>query len=629
MTNRPSRITGTSVRMDGSAPGTSNVKVLDAAAIATGVDGAGLRDPLTGLVDWHLFVDRATGALARAARNGWSTAVLVVDVDQFHHVNRQLGHGAGDLVLLEVARRLDAGFRPYDTVARPGHTVARLGADEFVILCENVRDLAVARSLGRRVAGLLEAPVRLRYDDVLVTAAVGVTLAPPGSPDVEALLVQADSAMRRAKQQGRGATVLFTEAVVEVGGVLGEAERELQRALVGGELRLCYQPKIALESDRIVGVEALLRWQHPERGLVPPCEFIPLAEQTGLIVPIGAWVIEEACRQVARWRRTFPGHQGLVVSVNVSTRQFGPGLVDVVARALSASGTEPEALCLEVTESLLLRDADDAVAILQELADLGVAVSIDDFGTGQSTLSRLRQLPVHELKIDKSFIDGLGENTDGTAIVAAIIAMAHALDLCVVAEGVETADQLQRLRTLGCEQAQGFHLARPGPPAAIDVLLRAETTLGWRSHAPQTRAPGTASETLRPNRILVVDDDANVRQLAVMSLTTVGFEVHEAIDGASALATAKLIVPDCILLDLAMPDMSGMEVCRALRADPCTAACTILILTITDDAADKVEAFSSGADDYIVKPFSPRGLVSRVHAAMRRRREAVGMEVRA
>ena len=622
--------------MDGGAERIADVKAVGAAPCTTGADGAGLQDPLTGLAGWHLFVDRAAAALARAARNGWSTALLVIDVDQFHQVKDELGRESADLILVEVARRLDAGFRPYDTVARPGDTLVRLGVDEFLILgeeellilCENVRDPAVARSLGRRVADLLAAPVGVHDREMLVTAGVGVTLAPPGEADVAELVVQAASAMLRAKQHARGTHTVFMQGMTEVGGDLCEAGRDLQRGLVDGELRLHYQPKVALDSDRVVGVEALLRWQHPERGMVQPLEFIPLAEETGLIVPVGSWVIEEACREAARWRRSFPDRPALVVSVNVSPRQLDQGLVDVVARALSASGAEPEALCLEFTESILMHDTEESIAILQSLADLGVALSIDDFGTGYSSLAYLKRFPLHELKVDKSFVDGLGRDDDDTAIVAAVVAMAHALDLCVVAEGVETADQLQRLRTLGCEQAQGYHLARPGPPEAIDTLLRAETSLGWRSHAPRAQASDAAVETYRPNRILVVDDDANVRQLALMSLTTVGFEAHEAVDGASALAAAERISPDCVLIDLAMPGMSGLEVCRALRSAPGTADCTILILTITDDAAGKVEAFSSGADDYITKPFSPRGLVSRVHAAMRRRRDDIGPELR-
>jgi diguanylate cyclase (GGDEF)-like protein len=623
MTVPTSRITGPPVRVGGGAEDVTDVDAANPEARTTGPDAAGPHDPLTGVANWQLFVDRGAVALARAARNGWSTALLVIDLDRFHQINDRFGHESGNSVLAEVARRLSAGFRPFDTVGRPEYTLARVGDDEFRILCENVTDPATARSLGRRVADLLEAPVGVHDGEVLVTAAVGVTLAPPGEVDIEVLIVQADSAMRRAKQTGFARTV-FAPDMAASSGDSDAAEVALRRAFTGGELRLRYQPKVALDSDRIVGAEALLYWQHPERGMVPPCEFIPLAEETGLIVAIGSWVIEEACREAARWRSSFPDIPALVVSVNVSARQFGAGLVDVVARALSATAIDPGTLCLEVTESVLMHDTEETVAILQELAGLGVSLSIDDFGTGYSSLSYLKRFPLHELKIDKSFVDGLGKNDQDTAIVAAVVAMAHALDLSVVAEGVETADQLQRLRTLGCEQAQGYHLARPGPPGAIDKLLRGEASPGGHSHARRAEGSGAPSETSRPNRILVVDDDANVRQLARMSLATVGFEVYEAVDGPSALSAATHISPDCILLDVAMPDMSGLEVCRALRADPRTAQCTILMLAIGNDPRDKIEAFSSAADDYIIKPFSPRNLVSRVHSAIRRRREARG-----
>jgi diguanylate cyclase (GGDEF)-like protein len=612
---------GAPVRMHGTVQETTDR--LDAGA-SPDEGRAGLHDPLTGLADWQHFAGRAAAALDRAAGNGgWSTALLVVDIDRFHRVNDQFGHETGNLVLVEVANRLGTVFRPWDTVVRHGGTVARLGGDRFMVLCDSVRDPAVAENLCRRVADLLQLPVALDTGAVLLTAGIGVCLAPPGETDVSKLIAQAETALRLAKDRGDGAHVVFAPDLVELDRERDETERALRQALAGGELRLHYQPKVALDTDRIVGAEALLRWQHPQRGMVAPLEFIPLAEETGLIVPIGAWVIEEACRQAARWRRSFPDRPVLQVSVNVSARQFGPGLVEVVAGALSASGAEAQALCVEVTESLLMDDIEGSVAILRELAGLGVALSIDDFGTGYSSLAHLKRFPLHELKIDKSFIDGLGRDADDSAIVAAVIALAHALELSVVAEGVETAEQLQRLRTLGCEQAQGYYFARPGPPCAIDTLLNLGVAHGLGGETAQE-----ASQASRPERILVVDDDAEVRQLALMSLTAVGFEVHEAADGLSALRTAKLVGPDCVLLDLVLPDISGLELCRALRVEPTTAASTLLMLTSSDGAADKVEAFSSGADDYITKPFSPRNLASRVNGAMRRRRGGLRPETR-
>lgn len=614
---------GAPVRMHATAQDITDFMLLRAAPTTTDAASPGLYDPLTGVASWSLFADRASAALKRAKRGGLSTALLVIDLDHFRRLNDQLGRVMGDLVLVEVARRLETLFRPYDAVARPGAASARLGGDEFIILCEDVPDLAAAHALCRRIGERLESPLGLHGGEVLVTAGVGLALAPPGDSDVEDLIAEAQSALEQARP-GRddGARSAPAGETRPVDGDMGEAGLALKAALALGELRLYYQPKVDLTSDRIVGAEALLRWQHPQRGLLAPLEFIPLAEETGLIVSIGAWVIEEACREAERWLRSFPDRPALVVSVNVSACQFSAGLVDIVTRALSRSTAQPAALCLEITETILMNDTEGSIAVLQALADLGVGLSIDDFGTGYSSLAYLKRFPLHELKIDKCFVDGLARDDNSAAIVAAVVAMAHGLELRVVAEGVETAGQLQRLRTFGCEQAQGYHFARPGPPAMIDALLRRELSRGWRSHAVQNDRADTTSQSYRPDRILVVDDTADVRQLALMSLTAVGFEVQEAADGASALSAARLNSPDCVLLDVVMPGMSGLEVCRALRADPRTAQCTILMLTSNDRAADKVEAFSSGADDYIVKPFSPRDLASRVHAAMRRRREA-------
>ena len=576
-----------------------------------------LQDPLTGLATRAILLEQASRSLARAARTGSGTAVVSVDLDSFNEVNDMLGHTGGDVVLVEVGRRLEGLFRASDTVARSPETVARLGGDEFIIVCEQVGNPDAARAVGRRIAGALARPVDVGGRQVAVTASVGISLALPGRTDVGALLLEAGAAMRRAKEQGHGLCEVYAE------GMRSSATREavdaLRVAVDHGQLRLHYQPKIALGSDRVVGVEALLRWEDPARGLVPPHEFIGLAEESGLILPIGSWVLREACRQAAQWHRERPDRPPLVVSVNVSPRQFGPALVQVVAAVLVETGVPPETLCLEVTEGILMDDVEGAIVTLHQLARLGVALSVDDFGTGYSSFSYLKRLRLDELKIDKSFVDGLGRDANDTAIVAAVVAMAQALGLRVVAEGVETADQLLRLRALGCEEVQGYHLARPGPPATITSLLAAEREPGFRSHAgAQPLAPRQPERGGTP-MVLVVDDTPEVRQLARMSLSAVGFDVQEAADGATALAMARELVPDGIVLDVVMPDLSGIEVCRRLRADPGTAGITIVVASANAEADDKVEAFSAGADDYIVKPFSPRDLTSRMHAALRRR----------
>ena len=582
-----------------------------------------VRDPLTGLANRELLLEEMGGALARATRSGHATALLLVDLDRFSDVNDALGHAGGDAVLVEVARRMAALVHGPDQVAGTAGattgTVARLAGDELVVICERVEGLEGATAIARSVTRALAPPVRVGRSNIGVTASIGIGLAPAGRTDVDRLLLEAGAAVRRAKERGRGLTEVHADGMRMSSA--RDAVHALEEAIDGGQLRLHYQPKVALDSDRVVGVEALLRWEHPDRGLVSPHEFIHLAEETGLILPIGTWVLREACREGARWEHALPRLPPLVVSVNVSPRQFGGALVESVADALAETGIDPTSLCLEVTESIVMDDVEGAITTLRELADLGVLLSVDDFGTGYSSFSYLKRLALDELKIDKSFVDGLGRDAHDTAIVAAVVAMAHALDLRVVAEGVETADQLARLRALGCEEAQGYHLARPGPPATVTRLLLAEAETGFRGHPddrPLTvdlRVPG------RTPRVLVVDDSDDVRLVVRISLSAVGFDVHEASDGAAAVSMARALVPDAIVLDLVLPDVDGAEVCRVLRSDPLTAGITIVMATGNADADDKVRAFSAGADDYLVKPFSPRDLTSRIQAALRRRHD--------
>jgi diguanylate cyclase (GGDEF)-like protein len=578
-------------------------------------------DPLTGLASRGLLQDHVRRALSRAGRNGWSTAMLAIDIDDFRRVNDTLGHDAGDELLVTVARRLEATLRAYDTVARP-FTVARLGGDEFFVLCEDVRGEWAAAAVAGRLAEAIAAPVELAGEATAVTASVGLVLR-RGAGDDEALVLDAEAAMRRAKERGHGRQEFFSEGMRVAIRELAETRTALGRALEDGQLWLAYQPKLALATGRIAGVEALLRWDHPERGTMPPLEFIGLAEDTGLIVPIGAWVLGEACRQVARWTASFADRVPLTVSVNVSGRQFDADVVAVVARALADTGTDPRLLCLEVTESTVMTDVGAAAATLRDLKALGVTVSIDDFGTGYSSLAYLRRLPLDELKVDKSFVDGLGRDPEDTAIVAAVVGMAHALTLAVCAEGVETTEQLAALHTLGCEYAQGYYFARPQQPDAIAELLVAEGEASWDGHLSERRDPAArARGAFRSERVLVADDAPDVLQLARLSLAPAGFDVHEAGTGEAAMTLAEEIRPDCVILDVSMPDMNGFEVCRALRSSAFSSECTIVMLTATASPAGKVEAFSAGADDYIVKPFAPRDLVGRVRAAMNRRRDA-------
>ena len=576
-----------------------------------------LHDRLTGLADRGLFLEQVARALDRRGEES-STAVVTVDVDEFRKVNDEFGHDVGDDVLIAVAQRLRTSLRSDDTIARSDATVARLGADEFLVLCEDVPDAAAVGAIAARMLDAIGAPLTLAGRGVSMTASAGIALAAHGDHP-ERLILDAEAALHEAKGLGGARYEFFSAQRHDHATAATALSHALGLALERRELHLVYQPKVSLVTDRIIGVEALLRWDHPELGSVPPAEFIPVAEASGVVVEIGAWVVGEACRQGAAWHAAFPLASPLSVAVNVSARQFRAGLADTVRAAISDSGIAAPALCLELTETTVMDDVPSAITVLAELKALGLAVAIDDFGTGYSSLAQLRRLPIDEVKIDKSFVDGLGGDAEDTAIVAAVISLAHALDRDVVAEGVETLEQLENLRALGCESAQGYYLARPVPASDVAELLRRDAV---GQHLPRELcspdlATGAGNET-----VLVADDAADVRQLARMSLTAGGFTVAEAADGATALAAARRLLPDCVVLDVRMPDLTGIEVCRALRADASTTGCTIVMLTSRADAADKAEAFSAGADDYIVKPFAPRDLVTRVRAAVRRRRQA-------
>ena len=413
-----------------------------------------LHDALTGLPNRVLLDDRIKQALTRAARQEGRVAVLLMDLDEFKVINDGLGHLAGDEVLVEVAHRLVGCVRPEDTVAR-------FGGDEFVIVCE-VADAVVATTLGERTLTALQAPFRVQDMDIVVTASIGLVVADSGATPDE-LLRDADAAMYHAKDRGRSRIEMFDHDLRDRAASKLQSAIELRGALEHGELEVFYQPIVAIADARPLGVEALVRWRHPARGLVSPAEFIPLAEETGMIVPIGLWVLQEALRQRAEWEAELPLHAPLRLSVNLSARQLSePELLDNITAALSTHGTDPSSLILEITESVLMHDSD-SLSTLNAIHDLGVALHVDDFGTGYSSLAYLKTLPVDVLKIDRAFVDGLGTDADDHAIVTAVIALARALSLGVVAEGVETETQLEVLRELGCDEGQGYLFARPMP----------------------------------------------------------------------------------------------------------------------------------------------------------------------
>ncbi len=426
-----------------------------------------VHDALTGLANRVLFMDRLSQALLHLERDAGRVAVLFVDLDRFKDVNDTYGHDAGDRLLVEVARRLTS-------ISRRTDTVARLGGDEFVVLCANLRVDEDVRVIADRVVRSVCEPFVDDGRDLSITASVGVVVTSDPYASAGDVLRDADAAMYQAKERGRNHYQFFDAALRDRAAAKFAIEMDLVKALDRGEFRLEYQPLFALEDRRIVGVEALLRWDHPERGLLPPAEFIGVAEERGLIVPIGAWVLDEACRQVSEWRAMLNrSEHGLTVAVNVSGRQLrAADFPDVVTRALGRHGVAAHDLCLEITETALIEEAVDARETLNALTALGVHLALDDFGTGYSSLAHLSQFRVDVLKIDRSFVQRLDNGGREREIVASVTAMAHALGMTVVGEGIETAEQLDRLGALSCDDGQGFLLARPLRPEAVVALLR-------------------------------------------------------------------------------------------------------------------------------------------------------------
>ena len=418
-------------------------------------------DALTGLPNRAWFAAHLDATLARG-RGG--VAVLFLDLDRFKVINDSLGHERGDELLVAVAARLRA-------CAEPGAAVARLGGDEFTVLLPG-GTAADARRLAGRILTALRAPLALVGREIVVSASIGIALGDAGAGGASALLRDADTAMYRVKRGGGAGAALFDRGMSAAAVARLERESDLRRALAAGELALAYQPKVELRTGRIAGVEALVRWHHPREGLIPPADFIGLAEETGLILPLGQWALAEACRQARAWLDRWPGRPPLVMSVNLSARQFRqPGLAAAIADVLRETGLPASSLQLEITESTVMDDLDAAVATLRELRARGLRLALDDFGTGYSSLSYLKRFPLDVLKIDKSFVAGLGRDAEDTAIVGAVIALAHILGMQVTAEGVETAEQAHLLRELACELGQGYLFARPLAPAGLESWL--------------------------------------------------------------------------------------------------------------------------------------------------------------
>jgi diguanylate cyclase (GGDEF)-like protein len=423
-------------------------------------------DTLTGLPNRVLLEDRLQQAMAHADRNQQQFALLVCDLDRFKLINDSLGHRAGDTLLQEVALRLSGAVRAIDTVAR-------LGGDEFVVILSAIADRAEAETIARRAIEAFQAPVLIDGIDLHTSPSIGIAYYPEDGASVEALIAHADAAMYCAKQNGREKIQCFAPGMSAGTSNKVKLESDLHRALAQGQFELHYQPKVDTATGAVRSAEALIRWRHPERGLVSPSEFIPIAEECGLIAQISAWVLGEACRQTRAWQLL--GLPLLRVGVNLSASEFRHGsLVETIGRALHEAGLEPRFLEVELTESVVMSNPEESIAILEQLSAMGVLVSVDDFGTGYSSMSYLRRLPIDKLKIDRAFINELTARPDDASIVQAIVSLAHSLRLKVVAEGVETAGQLEFLKRLGCDQYQGYLFSRPLSSGAFEELIRAQ-----------------------------------------------------------------------------------------------------------------------------------------------------------
>ena len=535
-------------------------------------------DPLTGLANRALFTDRVDNAVARRARDRRPFAVAFLDLDDFKSVNDTFGHGAGDVLLRGVAERLQACMRP-------GDTVARFGGDEFALLLEDASS-QMAEAVAGRVIATLRRPFRILDREVHARASVGLALY-RGNETTDELLSGADTAMYVAKARGKSHYEVFEPSMRDLAVERSGLRNDLEWAVPRSELAIHYQPVVDVLTGELRGFEALVRWNHPTRGLLGPNEFIVLAEESGLIISIGAWVLRHACRQVAVWRRLHGAD--LTMAVNVSARQLqNPGLVAVITHALKDAGLDPGALVLEITESATVADTEGVIARLAELKALGVGLAIDDFGTGYSSLSYLRRFPVDQLKVDRSFVAGLASSSGDLAIVASVVNLANALGIHVVAEGVETVSQLEKLCEMGCDLAQGYNWHRP---------VDANDMGHWLA---MVYRPPVAAPPAGDLRVLLADDRDGVRATLHIALDIEpGFTVvGEAASGAETIRLAGSLAPDLIVLDVAMPGMNGIQALPALRS---VAPGAVIVLLTALDIADVLAGGGDAADGVLDK----------------------------
>jgi diguanylate cyclase (GGDEF)-like protein len=528
----------------------------------------------------------------------------VVDLDRFKVINDGLGHAVGDALLKLTAIRLQA-------CVRDGDTLARLGGDEFVLVMPAVDATRAAQIGCGRVQSDMALPFELQAQRLTLSASIGISLYPRDAADTQGLLRHAEAAMYRAKELGRNGVQFFTTEINQRVHERLTMESQLRQALDHGELLLHYQPQVDLVSGSIIAAEALVRWQHPERGLVPPVDFIGLAEETGLIVPLGEWVLVEACRQHRAWLDA--GLAAGRIAVNLSARQFSDaGLLPLIRRVLADTGLPPALLDLEVTESMAMQDVDRAIEMLQELTRLGVRISLDDFGTGHSSLSYLQRFAVKTLKVDRSFVHEVATDPHRAAITSTVIVMAHNLGLKVIAEGVETLAELSYLRQHACDEIQGYYFSRPLPAAQYETLLREQRRL-----VAPVPGEGEAVPTL-----LLVDDELNVLSALKRLLRRDGYRIlaaSSAREGLELLATHSVQV---IISDHLMPEMSGTEfLSRVKQLHPHTVR---MVLSGYADLNAITDAINEGAIyKFLTKPWDDEDLHEAVRQAFKVQEESL------
>ena len=552
---------------------------------------------LTGLPNRRLFLDRLGQAVIAARRDSNMLAVMHLDLDRFKLVNDTLGHDAGDFMLKAVAERLVGCLRE-------GDTIAHLNGDEFAIFVQSLAHSEDALLVAEKIVEALQQPFMLQDHEFFISASIGISVSPTDSVDVDMLLKNATIALRQAKDAGRN-TFRFFSANMNVA-TLGQLELEtgLRHALERSEFILYYQPQINTESGKTVGVEALVRWMHPERGLVPPSEFIPLTEETGLIVQLSEWVLKTACTQMREWQDA--GLPAVRVAVNLSARHFQrPDLVATVARILRETRLAPQYLELEITEGTIMLNVERTITVLHELRALGVELSVDDFGTGYSSLSYLKRFPVNTLKIDRSFVNEVTTDPEDAALARAIIAMAHSLRLRVIAEGVETEGQLGFFTSHHCDEIQGYFFSRP---------LSADDCAKFLQQSPSQRAGGGKAET---RTLLLVDDEVNIATSLKRMLRGDGYHILTATSGMEGLELLASNHVGVIISDQRMPEMTGVEFLRRVKQlYPDTVR---IVLSGYTDLKSVTDAINEGAIyKFLTKPWEDEQLRTQVHEAFHR-----------